>query len=92
MTKSGTNRFSGSAYHFLRNDALNANPFLRNMDSGAYVNSTPARLRYNNFGYTLGGPALPAPEEIVLLFLTGVATEYSRREAGRPAAFPIRRG
>src|SRR5687767_14200787 len=30
VTKSGTSRFSGSVYHFLRNDGLNANSFFRN--------------------------------------------------------------
>ncbi len=64
VTKSGTNRFSGSAYHFLRNDALNANSFFRNMDPRPEINSEPARLRYNNFGYTLGGPALPARKKL----------------------------
>ncbi len=64
VTKSGTNRFSGSAYHFLRNDALNANSFFRNMDSGAQINSGPPRLRYNNFGYTVGGPALPGRKRL----------------------------
>jgi hypothetical protein len=68
VTKSGTNRFSGSAYHFLRNDALNANSFFRNMDRRPEVNSTPARLRYNNFGYTLGGPALPTRKKLFFFF------------------------
>jgi hypothetical protein len=57
VTKSGMSRFSGSAYHFLRNDGLNANSFFRNMDPRSQINSAPPRLRYNNFGYTLGGPA-----------------------------------
>ena len=50
VTKSGTSRFSGSAYDFLRNDGLNANSFFRNMDPRPEINSTPPRLRYNNFG------------------------------------------
>ena len=32
------------------------------------VNSTPARLRYNNFGYTLGGPALPTRKRLFFFF------------------------
>jgi hypothetical protein len=68
VTKSGTNRFSGSAYHFLRNDALNANSFFRNMDRGPEINSAPARLRYNNFGYTLGGPVLPTRQKLFFFF------------------------
>ncbi len=47
VTKSGTNQFRGSVFHFLRNDALDA----RNTFS---LNRPP--LRYNQFGGTLGGP------------------------------------
>jgi hypothetical protein len=51
VTKSGTNELHGSAYEFLRNDKLNANNFFNNLNSV----KRPA-LRYNNFGYTAGGP------------------------------------
>jgi hypothetical protein len=69
VTKSGTNRFSGSAYHFLRNDALNAVPFLQQEFEGrAEPNSRPARLRYNNFGYTIGGPVLPVRKKLFFFF------------------------
>jgi hypothetical protein len=64
VTRSGTSRFSGSAYHFLRNDALNANSFFRNMNSRPDVADRPPRLRYNDFGYTLGGPALPSRKKL----------------------------
>ena len=64
VTKSGASRFSGSAYHFLRNDGLNANSFFRNMDPRPQINSVPPRLRYNNFGYTLGGPARPDRKKV----------------------------
>jgi len=55
VTKSGTNDWHGSAYEFWRNDMLNANNFFNNR------NNTPRPpLRYNDFGYTLGGPvAIP---------------------------------
>ena len=50
-TKSGTNSFHGDAYEFFRNDVLAANNFLNNSNS---IKRPP--LRYNDFGYTLGGP------------------------------------
>jgi hypothetical protein len=59
VTKSGSSRFSGSAYEFLRSDKMNANSFFRNLSTDATVNSTPPQLKYNNFGATLGGPAVP---------------------------------
>jgi len=51
VTKSGTNRFHGDLYEFFRNDALNANNFFTNQ---AKLPRPP--LRYNDFGYTIGGP------------------------------------
>lgn len=51
LTKSGSNEFHGNAYHFFRNNTLNANNF--------FLNSTgtrrPLYIR-NQFGFTLGGP------------------------------------
>jgi hypothetical protein len=51
VTRSGTNKFHGAAYDFLRNRALDANNFFSN-EAGLPV---PA-LRLNNFGGTIGGP------------------------------------
>lgn len=51
VTKSGTSEFHGDAYEFNRNDYFAANTFLNN-SSG--VKRPP--LRYNDFGWTLGGP------------------------------------
>jgi hypothetical protein len=48
-TKSGTNRFKGSLYEFLRNDAFDARNFFA---------TTKAPIRYNVFGGTLGGPII----------------------------------
>ncbi|MGI9070825.1 MAG: carboxypeptidase regulatory-like domain-containing protein [Bryobacteraceae bacterium] len=51
VTKQGTRDFHGSIYEYLRNDKLDANDFFLN-SSG----SPKSELRFNNFGYTLGGP------------------------------------
>jgi Carboxypeptidase regulatory-like domain len=51
QSKSGTNKFHGSAYEFLRNDKLDANTFFNNR-SGV---PKPA-FRRNEFGATFGGP------------------------------------
>jgi hypothetical protein len=47
-TKSGTNQIHGSAYDFLRNDALDA--------KGYFAPGKKPPLRQNQFGYYLGGP------------------------------------
>ena len=52
-TKSGTNRFRGSAYEYLRNDRLDAPGFFAPIQNGEKVKP---RLRYNVFGASLGGP------------------------------------
>jgi hypothetical protein len=55
-TKSGTNDFHGTAYEFLRNDAMDAiNAFsVKDPVTGRYK---PV-LRYNQFGAAIGGPVL----------------------------------
>ena len=93
VTKSGTSRFSGSAYQFLRNDELNANSFFRNMNTNPEINtSEPPRLRYNNFGYTIGGPALPTRKK--LFFFFSEEWRRSTRDKNGPLVswFPIRPG
>ncbi len=51
VTKSGTNQFHGTAYDYLRNDALNANTYFNNQQGLAR-----AVLKRNQFGGTIGGP------------------------------------
>lgn len=51
ITRSGTSSLHGGVYEFFRNDYLNANYYFNNR-SGTPRN----RLRYNDFGGTLGGP------------------------------------
>jgi hypothetical protein len=51
ITRSGTNKFHGGAYWFFRNDVLNANRFVNKVNG---LDRPP--LRYNDFGWTLGGP------------------------------------
>jgi hypothetical protein len=51
VTRSGTNSFHGSAYEFFRNDVLAANNYFNNRDQ---IARPP--LRWNDFGFTLGGP------------------------------------
>lgn len=47
VTKSGTNRYRGSAYYFLRDDSMNAKDF---------ITGTVTPLHQPQEGFTLGGP------------------------------------
>ncbi len=53
VTKSGTNKFHGSAYEFFRNDVFNANAWGNKLNQPVQPRS---KLRYNDFGGTIGGP------------------------------------
>ena len=55
ITRSGTNKFHGSAFEFLRNDALNANDWFINRTPGL-LNAPKTPLKRNDFGFTFGGP------------------------------------
>jgi hypothetical protein len=78
VTKSGTNAFRGSAYEFYRNDGLNANSFFRNQSTNPVIAGSPPKLRYHNFGATLGGPVL---KDRVFFFAS-----YERRKIERAPA------
>ncbi len=60
ITKSGSKDFHGSAYEFVRNDIFNANDVLNKQTTtpsgAAKAPASRGPLRYNDFGYTIGGP------------------------------------
>src|ERR1035437_1659888 len=49
VTKSGSTKFHGDAFEFLRNGYFNAKPFFA---------TVPDNLHRNQFGFTIGGPVL----------------------------------
>ncbi len=51
VTRSGTNRYSGSLFEYFRNDVTDANDWFANQ-----LGLRKPPLRFNNFGATLGGP------------------------------------
>jgi len=52
ITKGGSNQFHGAGYEYFQNNALNAAPY-------NFGTNTPVPvLRYNNFGFAVGGPIL----------------------------------
>lgn len=73
VTKGGTSSFHGSAYYYMRNQLLNANGYFNN-------HTTPKNprvpFRYNDFGFTLGGPLfiprlLPQTKSNTFFFVSG---------------------
>lgn len=46
-TRTGTDQFHGAAYEFLKNDAL---------DAVNYFSQSKEKLRYDDYGYRIGGP------------------------------------
>ena len=56
-TKSGTQQFHGDAFEYVRNDAFDSNPFFVNRTiEPAGVSAPITPLKWNDYGYTLGGP------------------------------------
>src|SRR5437868_6373745 len=51
LTKSGTNTYHGTLFEFLRNDKMDANPY-----SFTSIRTTKDPFKWNQYGFTLGGP------------------------------------
>ena len=69
-SKSGTNEWHGSAYEFVRNDALNASNFFANAN-----NQGKAPFHQNQFGANIGGPIIKDKT-----FIFGSYEGYRQRE------------
>ena len=60
VTRSGTDQFHGSLFEFVRNEKFNANTYFINQTRPLGVDSNGNAIRppfrYNNYGFTVGGP------------------------------------
>ncbi len=81
VTKSGTSRFSGSGYEFFRSDELNSNSYFRKQATDPLIRDHAPDLKYNNFGFTVGGPVLKSKEKLFFFF-----SEELRRSTRAPAS------
>ena len=70
VTRSGSNTFSGSLFEYHRNDELDANDYFSNSRG-----VEKSRLRYNDFGWSLGGPV----QRNKLFFFVGQEWKLIRR-------------
>jgi Carboxypeptidase regulatory-like domain/TonB-dependent Receptor Plug Domain len=79
VTKSGTRDFHGVAYEYLRNAAMNANTWTRNLST---TTQFPAQFTFNNFGFALGGPVwapkLPFLDKLRNRFFFFINEDWSR--------------
>src|SRR5947209_10818006 len=75
VTRNGTNEFHGAAFEFFRNDLLDARNFFA---------PRKTKLRFNDFGYTFGGPIMKDK----LFFFVG--EEWKRlRQAATPQLMTV---
>jgi hypothetical protein len=76
--KSGTKQFHGSAYEYLRHDSL---------QSLSFQATTKPPLKYNNFGWSLGGPLnLPKAKDKLFFF---AAQDFKRRRVSDVVTFSV---
>jgi hypothetical protein len=81
VTKSGTSKFSGSGYEFFRSDKMNSNSYFRKQATDPAIRDHAPALKYNNFGFTVGGPVLKSRERMFFFF-----SEELRRSSRAPAS------
>jgi Carboxypeptidase regulatory-like domain len=75
VTRGGSNKLTGSLFEYIRNEKLDANSFFNNTRNP--VVERPS-LRYNNFGFSLGGPIIKDK----FFFFAGMEWKYIRRFTG----------
>jgi hypothetical protein len=75
VTKSGTNALHGTAWHYLRND---------DFDARRFFDLSKAKLRYNQFGASLGGPIVKNR----LFYFASYQGLRIRQDASSTSAFP----
>ncbi len=80
VTKSGSNRFSGSASYFYRDESLQANSWTRNRSPLPELNSGPDQFDFKQYGYSVRRPG--HEEQAVLLRGAGVGRTSSRSRRG----------
>ncbi len=83
ITRRGTSAFHGALYEFFVTDQFAATPFLLN---------TKPRIRYHNYGGTLGGPIyIPGKwnaDKSKLFFFVGVEARYSAGFNAKTSVLP----
>jgi hypothetical protein len=85
-TKSGTNRFRGTAYEFYENaEKLNAR---NNLEKAANF-SDPGKLRRDTYGFTIGGPI---QRDRTFFFAAYQRTPFEGRGAAIPILSPTEEG
>ena len=87
VTKSGSKKYSGTAYDFVRSDKLNANSWIRNQSTDPTVAGHPPKLDYKNFGYTFGGP-VPKMSDKLFFFWSQEWRKITRAPSSLTATVP----
>lgn len=81
--KSGTQNYHGTVYEFVRNDDLDANNFMSNR-----AGAPKPHLRYNNFGWNVGGPVIPKSSKNKTFFFFNQEWRKIRQGVTRTANSP----
>ena len=87
ITKSGSKKYTGVAYDFIRSDKFNANSWIRNRSTDPTVAGHPPKLDYQNFGYTFGGP-VPKMSDKLFFFWSQEWRRITRAPASLVATVP----
>jgi Carboxypeptidase regulatory-like domain len=80
ITRSGTNKFHGSGYDFVRDAVLDSNNWFAN-----HFNQPIPPLRRNNYGFTIGGPIVKNKTFFFFDYDALRATTQSTSQAGVPS-------